>query len=210
MSEPVSSPPASGSALPTSFAPGTGPVMLVQGPVFIGFVFKVLLQGVILVQGYLYFSRYSSTDRRLIKAVVAALIFADQLNIILNAAYLFDAFVIHFGNQDHLVKINWLFATDPIINGFTACTAQLFFAWRINVLTKNKWIVGLVSFFAVTSCCGALGCGIGSIMLGSFLEFPKLTAVLIIWLGAAVIADVLIAVTLSWYLVWPAFCQRDE
>ncbi|KAL0958707.1 hypothetical protein HGRIS_014038 [Hohenbuehelia grisea] len=190
---------ASGQAMPLGPPPGVGPADLVQGPIFVGFVVKVLLQGMIFVQGYIYYSRYPK-DRLLIKAVVGFLILADTLNIVFNTMYLYDSFVTHYMDPLYLTKTNWLFATDPILNGLTACTAQLFFAWRIQILTKQTWIVILVALFAVASCCGAFGCAIGGLIVGSFDQFSKLKVVLVAWLAGSVFADVLIAVSLTWHL----------
>ncbi|KAL0954238.1 hypothetical protein HGRIS_005366 [Hohenbuehelia grisea] len=66
------------------------------GSLFIGFLFKTMLQGVLMTQGYIYYTRFRS-DRLFIKIVIGLLIFADTLDVALNAALLFDALITHFG-----------------------------------------------------------------------------------------------------------------
>ena len=37
--------------------------------------------------------------------------------------------------------------------GIVAGLVQVFFAWRIKVLTHNYWIVGIILFFTVVQVC---------------------------------------------------------
>ncbi|KAL0950242.1 hypothetical protein HGRIS_010227 [Hohenbuehelia grisea] len=150
----------------------------------IGFTLKTLLQGMIFVQGYMYYTRFPK-DRLLIKLVVGFLIAADTLNVVLNTIFFYDSLIIHFNDPLSLLTTDWMFATDPMLMGITACIVQLFFAWRIKVLSGNFWVVIPVMVFAIASCSGAIACGIGNFIVKNFRDFPKLTPFLITWLGGS-------------------------
>ncbi|KAL0950241.1 hypothetical protein HGRIS_010226 [Hohenbuehelia grisea] len=155
---------------------------VIHGPLFIAFTLEVLLQGVIYVQGYLYYSRFPR-DRPFLKALVAVLIFADTLNVIFNAMFLYDSLITHFGDVPNLLNTNWKFATHPILMGLTACIVQLFFSWRIKVVTGNLWVVAAVVVFSLASCVGAVACGVGNLRLERFDAYPKLQPFFIMWLA---------------------------
>ncbi|KAL0958551.1 hypothetical protein HGRIS_000691 [Hohenbuehelia grisea] len=82
------------------------PAEVAHGPMFIGYLFKCLLQGILMMQGYLYFTRFKK-DRTFLKVIVALLMLADTVNIVFNTIYLYSALVIHFGDKDYLARSNW-------------------------------------------------------------------------------------------------------
>ncbi|KAI0787227.1 hypothetical protein BC629DRAFT_498007 [Irpex lacteus] len=81
-----------------------------------------------------------------------------------------------------------------------AAMVQMFFAWRVKVLT-GKWII----FAAIATCsfcqlCGGIGVAVAIHFIPAFADFLKFKAAVIIWLAFSAAADVLIAVSLVWYL----------
>ncbi len=81
-----------------------------------------------------------------------------------------------------------VFALTATITGMISLAVQLFFAWRIKVLTNKTWLV-----------LGSGGEHREAIAVGAFAKFkePQIKATVILWLGAA---DVPIAVILVWHL----------
>ncbi|KAJ6495240.1 hypothetical protein C8R45DRAFT_1061879 [Mycena sanguinolenta] len=109
-----------------------GPAELAHGPMFIGFLVNATLLGSMVLQSYLYFI----TDKTWIKTFVVSLIILDTLNTIFDFAYLYQSLIIHF---------------DPVLTALIASLVQLFYAWRVKMLTGNMWL----TLFVVA--CSLLG-----------------------------------------------------
>ncbi|PIL35684.1 hypothetical protein GSI_02414 [Ganoderma sinense ZZ0214-1] len=175
------------------------PVQLTYGPMFIGVMFNIMLYGVMITQTYLYFNMYKD-DRVWIKVFVLVLLFCDTLNTAFDIALLYEPLINKFGESEALGLATWMFATDPAMTAIIAALVQLFFAWRVNVLTSNRLIVGFIVVCAITQLCGGLGCSIAIGIIPQFSEFRKFQVVGIIWLVGAALADLLITTALVWYL----------
>ncbi|KDR82550.1 hypothetical protein GALMADRAFT_830088 [Galerina marginata CBS 339.88] len=119
-----------------------GPAEIAHGPILIGFTFNAILLGVMMTQVYIYYTSFKR-DKIWIKIFVAVLFFFNILNTACDAAYIYEALIIHFGDTAYLNVVTWLFDTDPAITGVIVSSVQTFFAWRIYLLTKN-WILPLV------------------------------------------------------------------
>ncbi|THG96891.1 hypothetical protein EW026_g5025 [Hermanssonia centrifuga] len=88
--------------------------------------------------------------------------------------------------------------------GIIAGVVQVFFAWRIKILTKNWIIFSVIVAGALMTCVGGL------VFAASFATFPSVLSLATepsartmaaIWLVPAAVDDVLITATLSFYLV---------
>ncbi|KAJ7211358.1 hypothetical protein GGX14DRAFT_92813 [Mycena pura] len=134
------------------------PAEITIGPLFVGFVFNVILCGTMFTQTYLYFTTFRR-DKAWTKTFIVFILTLDTLNTIFDFAYLYDCLIIHFGDVSRLAHANWLFATDPIMTGIIASFVQMFYAWRVKVLTGNFWLVSLVVFCSLTGFAGGLECG---------------------------------------------------
>ncbi|PIL30713.1 hypothetical protein GSI_06881 [Ganoderma sinense ZZ0214-1] len=174
-------------------------IKVVYGPMFIGVIFNVLLYGVMLTQTYMYFNMYKD-DRSWIKSFVLILFLCDTVNTGFDIAFLYDPLINNFGNVEPLTRASWMFITDPVITAIIAFLVQLFFAWRVNVLTSNRWIVTAILICAVAQLLGGIGTSIGVTIVRDFGELRKFQAVGIVWLVAAALGDVLITAALVWHL----------
>ncbi|THG96858.1 hypothetical protein EW026_g5048 [Hermanssonia centrifuga] len=99
-----------------------------------------------------------------------------------------------------------------------ALLVQMFFAWRIKVLTGNWFVVVIVSFCSIAQWCkllstslykiaanpqstgGGLGTAIAVGMIPEFQHFQKFEIIVIVWLAFSAVADTAITVALSWHL----------
>ncbi|PIL35700.1 hypothetical protein GSI_02430 [Ganoderma sinense ZZ0214-1] len=186
-------------------------VQEVYGPMFIGVTLNIMLYGVMSAQTYLYFSMYKD-DRTWIKVFVLVLFLCDTANTGFDIAFVYDPLVNHFGSLSALTEATWnVFAfnesanmsvvpLDPAITAIIAALVQLFFAWRVKVLTSNRRIVGVIVLCSVTQLLGGLGVTIALGMVPQFYEFRKFRVIGIIWLVAAALADMLITAALVWHL----------
>jgi len=158
-----------------------------------------VLYGVMMTQVYMYFNSYKK-DRLWMKCLVFGLFVADTTNSVFDVVYVYNALVVHFGDMTVLNYSNWVFATDPAMTGIIAAVVQLFFAWRVKVVTGNIWAVSLIVAMSVTTCLGGIGTAIATDMIVEFVDFMKFKVIVIIWLVASAVADVAIAVALTFHL----------
>ncbi|KAJ8689749.1 hypothetical protein PTI98_012619 [Pleurotus ostreatus] len=83
-----------------------GPAEVAHGSIFIGFVIKLILYGLIILQGYLYFATFKR-DRGWMKFLIAFLLVADTVNIVFDTIYLYTALIKHFDDPGYLANANW-------------------------------------------------------------------------------------------------------
>ncbi|CAA7260422.1 unnamed protein product [Cyclocybe aegerita] len=184
-----------------------GPAEAVHGWMFIGYAFNILLMGVMVSQMYMYYTKYRD-DRTWIKALVAGIFVIDVINSVFLFTYLYRSLITFFGDVEFLQKTDWILATDAWTIGVIACAVQLFFAWRILVLTKNWIYVVIIAVLALVGCGAAIAVPIRT---GNFIhvtEFHKIRTAVTIWLTCEVAADIVITAVLVWYLV--SFLQREH
>ncbi|KAI0771212.1 hypothetical protein BD413DRAFT_65230 [Trametes elegans] len=175
------------------------PATVTYGPLFIGMAFNILLYGIMVTQVYMYFQMYKN-DKTWMKMFVLFLLLCDTVNCAFDVAFIYHPLVNNFGNLDVLERATWLFATDPVMTGLIAGLVQLFFAWRVKVLTSNWIAVVLIAFSAVAQFCGGLGTSIAIGMVPEFTHFQQFQIIVIIWLAFSAVADTLITASLVWHL----------
>ncbi|KAF7325826.1 hypothetical protein MKEN_00433300 [Mycena kentingensis (nom. inval.)] len=176
-----------------------GPAEIAHGPFFIGLGLNLLLYGATFVQVYIYFLTYRR-DKAWTKIFVVFVLFLDTLNTAFDFAYLYKCLIIHYGDVKMLGSADWLFATDPAMTGIIAASVQLFYAWRIKVLTGNMWLTGTVAILALIGLASAIGTTVEVHLMPHFVDFIKFKSVVIIWLLAACIADIVITGILVFHL----------
>ena len=112
----------------------------------------------------------------------------------------------------------------PLSQGIISSSVQLFYAWRVKVVTGNMWIVLFIVvcaiidlrelFFTTNSCLAlvdfllpvaAIGTSIAISILPVFADAVKFKAIIVIWWGLLTIS----ALTLSNIIFIKArFCRR--
>ncbi|KAJ6563535.1 hypothetical protein B0H10DRAFT_2114973 [Mycena sp. CBHHK59/15] len=172
---------------------------LAIGPIFIGFFFNVLLYGVMLSQIYIYFTMFYC-DKAWLKTFVLVILALDTLNTAFDFAYLYRVLISNFGNTSVLARADWIFATDPVLTALIACCVQLFYAWRVQLLSRKLWLVILVVVCALAGLAGGLATTIEVVKLPHFKDFQYFKAAVIVWLAAECVADILITTILVKHL----------
>ncbi|THV03385.1 hypothetical protein K435DRAFT_962543 [Dendrothele bispora CBS 962.96] len=175
------------------------PAIVAVGPIFIGWMFNVFLLGILTVQGYVYLKTYRK-DRLWMKIFVVALLTANFLNTGFIAAYLYKTLVIDFGDVAQVLQLHWLIATDPILTGSVALCVELFFSWRIKVLTGSTVAAGVI---LVPTAAGFVGSMITASLIKpnvQFIHIIKFKVSVIVWLMGGVLSDLMITTILVAYL----------
>ncbi|KAI0632408.1 hypothetical protein C8Q77DRAFT_1159036 [Trametes polyzona] len=175
------------------------PAALTYGPIFIGVVFNILLYGIMITQTFLYFTVYKK-DRLWMKIFVAVLFICDTVNCAFDITFLYIPLVNNFGNPSSLMYATWVFATDPVMTAVIGSLTQIFFAWRVNVLTHSIPAVIFITFCALCQFCGGLGTSIAVGMIPEFVHFQKFEIIVIVWLAFSAVADCAITIALVWHL----------
>lgn len=127
------------------------------GNLLIGTYLNLLLAGASMVQFYYYFHT-CQRDVITIKAFVVASLCADIANTVIDAQFVYDYCIQHFGEVSYTFRGNGIVAA-PVMLGILAFITQAFFAWRIYRLT-HTWVwavlilvlatIGMLSAAAVT------------------------------------------------------------
>lgn len=174
----------------------------VQGPALIGLFFNLILYGTFLTQTQYYFSSYKRDSRRL-KIFVVCLVIVETVNSVFAMYYTYDRLVNNFGDMNAQAVSNWVFGMGPVTNGIVAMLVQIFFSWRVRVLTNMLWVMIGIVFLAVVSCLATV-----TVFLVAAILVPSPTAsaaqylqpVVIVWLVSSVSADTMISTVLVYYL----------
>lgn len=161
------------------------------GPLLAGFALNTILYGALVTSVLVYFSSFKSDDTW-IRLLVSTLLLLCTANVILEYVFLNDTLIIHFGDQNALSRANWVFSLPPGITGIISTLVQLFFAWRIRILTSSFWLVGIIVFLAgVAFFCG-IGTTIAINMVPVFAQFHRFEVVFVIGLVSSTLDNLLI------------------
>ncbi|KAH9927672.1 uncharacterized protein B0H18DRAFT_1003213 [Fomitopsis serialis] len=108
-----------------------------MGAMLIGVVLSAMFQGITTMQTIFYYTTYPKDPIHL-KLLVALLWTLDMLSLSIIAYGLYTYLVLDFLDVFDLLRINWGFATEPIVSGTIALIVHLFLAHRLWRLNK-KW-----------------------------------------------------------------------
>ncbi|KIJ43986.1 hypothetical protein M422DRAFT_169008, partial [Sphaerobolus stellatus SS14] len=100
-----------------------------------------------------------------------------------------------------LNQVAWLGITVPLLTGVISSVVQIFYAWRIWVLSQQPYIPVFVVLVALVQCAGAAWSGIHATSLKLFSEVTlKNGTPTILWLGGTALCDVIVAISMIYYL----------
>ncbi|KAL1668758.1 hypothetical protein GGF50DRAFT_110965 [Schizophyllum commune] len=163
-----------------------------HGPVLMGTFLNVLL--------YLYWNVYKRKDPLYLRLLVLFLFLADTAHTAFTMAYMYIALIVHYDDPPYLQHTTWVFATEPALVGIIGGSVQLFFSWRVRMLTGNVFLAGIIAACALTACLSGIGTAISCMMISVFSELHRSLPVVGVWFGSASLADILVAGSLVNYL----------
>ncbi|EPQ54595.1 hypothetical protein GLOTRDRAFT_129946 [Gloeophyllum trabeum ATCC 11539] len=152
-----------------------------------------------ITQTFLYYNTFKK-DRLWMKIFVLVLFIADTLNSVFDCAWIYQSLILNFGNAPFLSVANWVFGTDPAMTGIISTMVQLFFAWRVRVLTGRLPLALVIAFLSIVSGLSGLGTSIAVGIIPEFVHFQKFQVIVIMWLLTTCICDVAITAALTWHL----------
>ncbi|KAJ8090739.1 hypothetical protein PM082_018305 [Marasmius tenuissimus] len=175
--------------------PATFDVSLKFGPMLIGTFMNLILFGVLIMQTMTYYQAYSR-DSMWIRILVAYLLILEAANSAFSMANMYEALITGFGSQEAVGKFPMLFLTQPILSVLIAFPIQVFFAWRVRLVTGASWISAIIALLALTSCAGGIWTGVKVGVIKTFARKPELHTSALVWFLTSCVADVLITFSL--------------
>ncbi|KAK0481291.1 hypothetical protein IW261DRAFT_1363026, partial [Armillaria novae-zelandiae] len=181
--------------------PAGYPIQQVSGPLIIGYLLHWGLFGTLSVQLYLYYLAFPN-DEKSTKCLVYGIYVVEFVQTMLVTHDAFAEFGYGFGNIDALTGIHHDGLTVPIMGTVVAGVGQLFYAYRILILSGSRIIPIFISFVSLISSVAAIITGAYCFQTGNITDThnTRLSIVIGVWGGAAALCDVLIAICITYYL----------
>ncbi|KZV73839.1 hypothetical protein PENSPDRAFT_574044 [Peniophora sp. CONT] len=179
-------------------APGNF-ALVAHGPIFIGTILNVCLYGISIAQTYVYIQTYKK-DRAWMKALVGFIFLADTLNAVFDVEYTYSSLVLHYNDPAAIQKATWGEFPSAFRPNIIGTMVQLFFAWRVKVLTRSYIATGLLVLGAIISCLGGIATSIAIGIVPVWTEFQRFEVPVIVWLTVSAIVDTSITGVMVWHL----------
>ncbi|PBK66544.1 hypothetical protein ARMSODRAFT_939210 [Armillaria solidipes] len=182
--------------------PAGYPIEQLSGPLIIAYLLHWGLFGTLSVQLYLYYLAFPK-DRQSTKCLIYGIYVVEFAQTMLVTHDAFAEFGYGFGDIDALTGMyfNWL--TVPIMGTIVAAVGQLFYAYRIFVLSRSRTVPIFISFVSLTSSVAAIITGVYCFQTGNITDThnTRLSIAIGLWGGAAALCDILIAICMTYYLM---------
>ncbi|KAK0223760.1 hypothetical protein IW262DRAFT_1458792 [Armillaria fumosa] len=164
--------------------PVSYPIAELSGPYIVAGLLNWGLFGTLSVQLYLYYLAFPN-DRQPLKYLV------------------YDIYVTEFMQTMFVAHdiMNFLWITVPIMSTIVSCVGQVFYAYRIFILSKSRIIPISIICVSLTSSVAAMITGVYAFQAGTVLKLgDRKTSIAIgIWCGASALCDILIAICMTYY-----------
>lgn len=171
------------------------------GALQIGVIFAIFLFGIITLQTYLYFRRFSASDPWMLKALVGVVWILELLHTIGICYELYHSTITLFGQPQRLFRFPILGGI-TLVGGLITLITQCFFSLRVWRALPNPY-----SYIGVFCMAIAVAHWVGSIVLSArLLIAPTMGAFKWYWLVtcllvASVVVDLIITVSMLYYLI---------
>ncbi|KAF4605793.1 hypothetical protein EYR40_004583 [Pleurotus pulmonarius] len=120
----------------------------------------------------------------------------ETLNTGFDIALIYEPLILRYGTEEAVKFVPLMLIADPVVMALISTPIQLFFAWRISIITKSKLIVASILFFAFCSLTGGIAATIATAVIHEFARLQELKGAIITWLFSSAIADIIITSSL--------------
>ncbi|EIM81689.1 uncharacterized protein STEHIDRAFT_125199 [Stereum hirsutum FP-91666 SS1] len=173
---------------------------LTFGSTLIGLLVSGALYGITLGQTVTYYRRFRKKDRPFIRWLVFVLWVADTLHLALCTHTIYWYLVSNYLRPSALLETEWSINLQTDCNGFIGFLVECFFAWRTWRLSKNYFVTGCIVILASIHFGLGVVFTVKAFEIKEFSRYDTLLWIACTGLGSAAVADMLIAVTMCWYL----------
>jgi hypothetical protein len=175
----------------------------VFGSGLVGIVLAATLFGVYSSQVYSYFNKYSN-DRWWTKLLVVAIWVSISIEYSLSLHAIYRYLIDDFGVNSDLAVANWDWLSYVLLTSVTSVMVQFFFARRLFHLLHNriaKWVaLVVISTLSLTGFIFGVFMTAKTIEMRLFASFTQVTWGIDIWLGANVMCDLCITLSMCYAL----------
>ncbi|KAE9393860.1 hypothetical protein BT96DRAFT_1022805 [Gymnopus androsaceus JB14] len=176
-------------------------INLSVGGVVVSNYLSYLTMGIVLSATWTYFSKFPN-DTWWFKALVILCVSMCIGDTIATGIWSYDWAVANYANPAVLAFTHWTLAAEPFLLATCGLTVQLFYAWRLWIMSMRKnWIlpvvIGCLSISGWCIICWLAHTIATHKLISDLIKLPPLPY---IWLGGSVAADALITSSMFYYL----------
>ncbi|KAJ7025966.1 hypothetical protein C8F04DRAFT_1238866 [Mycena alexandri] len=178
-------------------------IATIIGPLFIGNILNWMLMGALVLQLNTYYQLFTN-DKLQLRILVYGLFLLDLAQTVIGTHLGWFFIVTNWGNPASFDIVPWSAAMIPILCGLIAAVVQIFYAWRIWVLTPNRVMrtgAGLIVVIAVIQSLTAIITGFLGMFPGTQENLRRLRPGIAIWLSGSFAADVFVTACMSYILI---------
>ncbi|KAJ7253372.1 hypothetical protein B0H12DRAFT_596551 [Mycena haematopus] len=170
-------------------------------PLFIGTLMNWTLLGALAVQIYLYLIAFPKDGLRF-KFLVVFVFVAEILQTLSDTRDTIHVFGAGWGNYNLLDEVGWSWFSVPIIGATIACGGQIFFAWRIYIISHSLIIPVCIAIVTSFQLGAGLWTGVEISRAGRFsaLQYDYFKQP-VAWLSATAACDLIIVASTCFYLL---------
>jgi hypothetical protein len=163
-------------------------------PLLLGSLFNWALYGALTVQIYVYSYNFPN-DKRLVKYLAYSVFLVETVQTALNGADVFFWFIDGFGDVERLQDSHFAPIDIPIIHAAISFVVQVYFCYRIWILSKRRssWLCVIIITVSMLQAIGGAWGGIQSEIVG---KYAVSRVALYLWSLGSALADILIAVSM--------------
>ncbi|OSD00958.1 hypothetical protein PYCCODRAFT_1468921 [Trametes coccinea BRFM310] len=180
--------------LPADMAP-------IAAPLLVGYLLNWGLYGVLSVQVYLYHLAFPK-DSAIVKTLVYSVYMIETTQTIIIAHDAFNAYAKGYGDLNALgsAQLEWLAV--PIFSGIVSATVQIYYAYRVSLLSGSKLLGLFISVIALLQGSSAIAQGVQAFQIGNFADLAtEAFASCTIWLAGSAACDIIIAGCMTFFLL---------
>ncbi|PBK86608.1 hypothetical protein ARMGADRAFT_532740 [Armillaria gallica] len=182
--------------------PAGYPIERLSGPIIIANLLHWGLFGTLSVQLYLYYLAFPN-DKKITKYLVYGIYIVEFVQTMFATHDAFATFGYGFGDIEALTAMHFNWLVIPIMSGVVSCAGQVFYAYRIFILSKSRIVPILVICVSLISSVAAIIVGVFCFQAGdiTILNDKKTSIADGIWCGTSALCDIIIAVCMTYYLM---------
>ncbi|KAF9563233.1 hypothetical protein CPC08DRAFT_336070 [Agrocybe pediades] len=176
-------------------------IAAIAGPLILAYLLHWGLFGALCVQIYIYYLAFPR-DVPGTKILVYGVYLAELAQTFMFTYQAFESFAAGFGEFSAVTKTRIIWFSVPILSSTVSFVVQLFYAYRIKILSRSNFVAGIILMLAIVQWAGGIATGVlgqEQVDLSNFLS-KKTYITLGLWNGGAAVCDVLIAAFMTYFL----------
>ncbi|KIJ24194.1 hypothetical protein M422DRAFT_77185 [Sphaerobolus stellatus SS14] len=155
---------------PSTLPPIPPNIVQLTGPLALGYMFNWALLGALSIQTYIYYLAFPNDRLLPTKGLVLFVYIYEIVQTVLSTRDAFRNFGYGYGDLNNLNQVGWLWFSVPLMTGIISAIAQIFYAWRIWLLSHKPYIPSIIALIAVIQGAAGVWSGIHAEMIGIFSE----------------------------------------